>query len=278
VKRYGCILEKEDSLRLKDKKGDRTMIGCDPEAFVVQDDTVIPGTIIFPNHVKIGNLGYVCHDGVQIEYNPYPQKTAINLARSLTELVAVSREIIENEYGKVEIKFVALQDVPLDVIEEAGKADKSALIFGCSPDINVWNDEDHSFRGDASQLPLRFGGGHIHLNIEGGRMAKAEMVRKLERTVGLVVNANSDQDHEATRRNWYGKSGACRIKDYGAEWRCPSSAIFKSLTEPASHPLLDYLVFMEKCLAGKCKDLLSDEEVAGVVNSGGTYSEAWSLM
>lgn len=252
------------------------IFGCDPECFVIHQGKVVPGTILFPNHVKLGNYGYVCHDGVQVEFNPYPQKSYSDLVAVLSYMIEMAMSEITQRVGEADIVFTAVQEVPIDIIKEAGEADRSALEFGCSPDINVWNARDTSFRGDASELPLRFGGGHLHLTVPGNRSRKMEFVRALERTVGLVINSNSPEQ-EAARRQWYGKAGACRIKDYGIEWRTPSSAIFNSLVDSkVDYKLESFLKLVQLVLSDKLKKkFVDDEEVCRIINEGEVITKVW---
>ena len=245
------------------------LVGCDPEFFVMDSSgTIIPGTVAFPTTVMT-RWGYINHDGIAVEINPLPSKSGQEMYEKVNMLI----DVIKNEYGlKPDFASVCI-DVDRDIIQQAGEANPSALEFGCSPDLNAWGDEP-SYRGDASGITRRYSGGHFHLDTGAIYPQKLEQIRTLERTVGLIINSFCDQDKEQERRKFYGKSGCCRVTNYGFEWRVPSSAIFVDSKLPM---VTDGIM---RIVSGKTKvtKLLDDEAVKEVINTGQVVEDAWNFI
>jgi hypothetical protein len=93
--------------------------------------------------------------------------------------------------------------------------------FGCEPDINAWA-EDYNSAPDASST-LRTAGGHIHVGFqfeEGDYKTQFNVVKLMDIFLG-IPSVLLDKDSQ--RRQLYGKAGACRLKEYGIEYRTLSN-------------------------------------------------------
>ena len=195
------------------------IFGADPEFFAAKNGEIIPGTMLIPSTIDTG-WGYITNDGIVLEINPFPGE----IQRLLDNLMGLV-DVAMRETG-CELIFEPRYRVSEAIIELAGTYDTSALEFGCSPDRNIYDDA-MSARMDASKHPWRYAGGHIH--IASGKMDPWLVISSLECELSDDINANSSIEEEYERRKYYGRAGCFRKKPYGAEWRTPSAAIFKSI-------------------------------------------------
>jgi hypothetical protein len=119
--------------------------------------------------------------------------------------------------------------------------------FGCLPDIDAYSLTEKTPFRDSYHNNVRYTGGHIHVGynqqryvdgkgymslsdeeklINSGRIA---IMLDLALGIPLVAMLGNSNDYgEATRRTYYGQAGSYRVKDYGMEYRVPSSAIMMS--------------------------------------------------
>lgn len=116
----------------------------------------------------------------------------------------------------------------------------NAQTFGCEPDFNVWtrsiNPKPGAYINETGDLVeinpnLRSCGGHIHIGYDDPTMEVNELIIK---AMDLCVGVPSVlQEPESMRKKLYGKAGAFRAKEYGAEYRTISNyyAGNKRLTE-----------------------------------------------
>ncbi len=244
------------------------MIGCDPEFFALDSNGNVIPAVEFLTQPILTESGVIVADGIAMEFNPVPGNTPAQLANNITVLKSIIIDRLSSEYDSPSLCFAPSIPIPLEVIERAGRADTTALEFGCSPDLNVYGDKP-SYRGDASKIPWRFAGGHIHIDEEDN-----DCIKCLDMIVGLVINEASEQEPERLRREYYGKAGVYRKKFYGLEWRVPSSAIFAN-----EEVLLTYLNFIDKIVKTYNKidkfPISDAQEVKEIINSGNSYNKAW---
>lgn len=101
---------------------------------------------------------------------------------------------------------------------------EQATTFGCDPDMNCWSGEiNPPPKTTRRNRHLRTAGGHVHVGFDGGDdMSNAfKMAQWLEVFLG-IPSVIKDVDG-ITRRQLYGKAGACRTKPYGVEYRVMSN-------------------------------------------------------
>jgi hypothetical protein len=247
------------------------MIGCDPEFFAFDSENGIIPAVEFLTQPIMTDSGFIVADGIAMEFNPVPASQPADLVAHINYLKHTIITRLQEHYRSPSIIFTSSVPVPLDVIERAGKSNASALEFGCSPDLNVYGDNP-SYRGDASNIPYRFAGGHIHIDAHDTKCIKC-----LDMIVGLVINQAGDKENEKLRREYYGKAGVYREKFYGLEWRVPSSEIFGD-----NKLLLKYITFIDQIVKEYSKidsfPIANEEEVKEVINSGESYDKAWEWM
>lgn len=97
---------------------------------------------------------------------------------------------------------------------------ENAKLFGCEPDYNAW------LMGQTNARPscdsnLRSAGGHIHVGYDKpDHMVSMALIRAMDIHLGLP---SIIQEPDNERKQLYGKAGAFRFKDYGAEYRTISN-------------------------------------------------------
>jgi len=245
-----------------------TMVGADPEFFIFDEGRPIPAVMVLESPIVMKGIGYIQADGIQFECNPIPDN-----AEALTEKITALLERAK-EFG--EVVFAPTIKVEKKIIAMAGAFNSSSLQFGCSPDLSIYG-ERASYRGSAIGIPYRFAGAHIHID------APPEAIKVLDRILGLVINeqvpnVNGDNiiggvEGEALRRQYYGRAGIYRKKEYGSEWRVPSSAILNDFGK-----YLKVAEILSENWEKYDKFPLSEEETKNVINSGLTYPEAWNYI
>jgi len=200
--------------------------GCDPELFIfgpdgqpVSAEGLIPGSKEEPHKVE---YGAVQRDGLAAEFNIDPVDNFRDWNRNIQAVM-----------GQLEAMLPAghtLQAVPsVRFSEEIFLASsKEALALGCSPDYNAWTQTVNPPPSLDHDPFLRCAGGHIHfgwtkdaaLSDPQHMLNCCDLVKQLDWYLGgwsLKLDENTE------RRSLYGKAGACRIKDYGVEYRVLSN-------------------------------------------------------
>jgi hypothetical protein len=202
----------------------KILIGCDPEVFLQEKYSgkyisavgLVGGTKDKPR--KFGPKdGFAIHeDNVAVEYNIPP-------ANSVDQFVANNMIALE-EVNKVaanagcKVAMVDHADFDWDQLQTKG-----AQEFGCNPDFNAWK-----LMPNPSPMPpasLRTAGGHIHIGFEGTTKDKIALVRCLDIFLGIPLNL---LEPNSKRNQLYGSLGACRLKEYGVEYRVPSNIWIRS--------------------------------------------------
>lgn len=107
--------------------------------------------------------------------------------------------------------------------QELESFDKSAFVFGCTPDYNALTGMKNS-SPTATDPGLRTAGGHVHIGF--GDVAKVSRDNQLD--AGLLCDYFHSLpamfiDNDDRRKELYGKAGAIRYKDYGIEYRSLSN-------------------------------------------------------
>lgn len=213
---------------------EKVTIGADPEVFLTKDGKPYPvfgligGTKYSP--LDMGNGIKLQEDNVMAEYNIPPCNN--------------EEEFIHfNLLGLQSIKDIMPDDIDVDISETATFDPKyldneAAKTFGCDPDINAYT-RKRNFATTITE-PIRVAGGHIHVGIElENRRSIFDIVKIFDLTfIPLFL-----KDSDPRRRKFYGKAGSFRLKDYGFEYRTPSSKwlLTKSNIALAYHCVIDGL-------------------------------------
>lgn len=205
-------------------------IGYDVEVFYGNSrraDSIIPplwceGTKSEP--VKIPNgPGYWQRDGVALELNGVPTTGYHTFAKNAATQLSIA--MAQADGYRLHLMFCAdsvLDDLVLD--------SPAARDIGCEPDWNAWTEKINPPQDYMNLGNRRFAGGHLHFSWPGSWKASIREKFQMVRTLDLLLGSLVIRGEEGTglRRNYYGRSGACRIKPYGVEWRVPDNSWFLS--------------------------------------------------
>lgn len=209
------------------------LIGADPEVFVKDPKKnkflaaygIIPGTKKEPyKH----NRGTCQVDGVAMEFNVDPSPNATRFLKSIEDNLSFLSFRLNNYNPDLVISCEPTATFDDDYFQELPPEAKE---MGCDPDHNAYTGEVNP--PPATDLPLRAGGGHIHIgwgkdfDIEdaGHILSCCEVVRQLD--VSLFI-ASHLYDKDTKRRTLYGRPGAFRPKPYGCEYRVLSNRWVRS--------------------------------------------------
>ena len=190
-------------------------IGADPELFVIDGDEPVPvigklgGTKDQPIRVE---CGAVQEDNVLAEFNIDPAHTEKEFIHNINTVMGE----MQARLPKFELRIASSLHFSQEILMKAGK---QAIEFGCNPDLNAWT-------GGLNKPPnpyttLRTAGGHVHVGYDVPDMNnRLEVIKMMDILIG-IPSVILDPDRE--RRRMYGRAGACRVKDYGVEYRVLSN-------------------------------------------------------
>jgi hypothetical protein len=207
-------------------------VGADPEVFVSKNGSffpaigLVPGTKTDPFKVE---KGAVQVDGLALEFNIDPAKSYEEFQENI-DVVSTKLRSMVPDYEFMKTPAITLSRLHKAIIP------KKDLMIGCSADFNAYSEELND--GPPQDSDVRAAGGHVHIGgfftphtTTGQKYAlSCRLARLMDRYVG-VYSVLWDKDD--LRRKIYGKAGACRLKNYGIEYRTLSNQwIFsKTLTK-----------------------------------------------
>ncbi len=169
--------------------------------------------------IKIPNgVGFWQRDGVALELNGMPTTGYRTFSRNAT--IQLNAALLKDGYF-----LSSSSEAQLD--EETFLTSPAARDIGCEPDYNAWTEKINPPPSYHSLGRNRYAGGHLHFSWPRSRSAsrdeKFQMVRTLDLLLGSLV---LEKEKPSCRRDHYGRSGACRLKPYGVEWRAPDNSWF----------------------------------------------------
>jgi hypothetical protein len=191
-------------------------IGCDPELFLQNEHGkfisavgLIGGTKWKPK--KISKVGHaIQEDNVSVEFNIPPCEGVQDFVSHINFVLSH----LEKKAAKMQLHFA--KNVAAVSFQEDQLQTLAAQTFGCEPDYNAWTLKDNP-RPHCSDPNLRSCGGHVHV---GTKLDKIAVIRSMDLHLGVPSVV---MDTDIKRRQLYGKAGAFRPKDYGAEYRSLSN-------------------------------------------------------
>jgi hypothetical protein len=200
-------------------------IGADPELFVFRNGepisahNLIPGTKADPFPVPGGAVQV---DGTAAEFNINPATTFDEFNYNIESVLENLRALLPDD--------CELRAVPVVVWPEEyfSTLPFVATELGCMPDFDAWTGRRNPKPRLKSNPTLRTAAGHIHIGFtEGASLQDTKHImaaRQMAQLMDLHVGAWSvEVDTDKTRRQLYGKAGACRYKTYGVEYRTLSN-------------------------------------------------------
>ena len=135
----------------------RILVGADPEVFVSHNGKIIsgygliPGTKTAPFAV---NGGAVQVDGMALEFNIDPAETEEEFLHSIGSVLNQMREMIP-EHQLILEAVANFDEAYMKTLPE------EALLLGCDPDFNAWEQCQNNPPNAASTM--RTAAGHIHV-------------------------------------------------------------------------------------------------------------------
>lgn len=205
----------------------KILVGCDPEVFVKQGGLfksaygLIKGDKKNPQKV---NRGAVQVDGMALEFNIDPAHTEDEFCINVQDVFNTMKQMVPD----YEVVAVPVAHFDPDYIKNQPM---EALELGCDPDYNAWNSTINTKPN--GNRPMRTASGHIHIGWTDNAVVDDpehinscnSVIRQMDFYLGLP---SLMYDDDQQRREMYGKSGCCRYKPYGTEYRTLSNAWLKS--------------------------------------------------
>jgi hypothetical protein len=201
------------------------LFGADPEGFVVDKNgkpvapSMIPGTKDKPHKV---DGGAIQRDGMAAEFN-------VDAANTFKEWNNNFEKVMKALEGFLP-KGHSMSWAPSVTFDENvfAKAPDEYKELGCSPDWNAWEEDLNPPPFCEDKPYLRTASGHIHIGWgENYSLDDAlhqrncfDFVKQLDWFLG---GWSLKYDPDPTRRELYGRAGACRLKSYGVEYRVLSN-------------------------------------------------------
>lgn len=219
---------------------DGMTIGADPEIFMTRDKDVLPAWKFLGSKAKPtktppcggGNPQTTYWDGFQTEFTTNPHSC---LAYFTDEIQNGLKTIwLAGQAHDKKARFSTSSVLPVDP-EILDTAKEEHVEFGCMPSRNVYGLEGNKISG--RMVPMRFAGGHVHLGIpKQYRERIPEMVKSLDRLLGLPCVSFFSAWDSPVRREFYGLPGEYRTPPHGLEYRTLSNAWL-------IHPVLTHMVY-----------------------------------
>lgn len=198
-------------------------IGSDPELFVKRGNQIasVAGLLGCTKEQKLHLSSNVRlqEDNVLAEFdiNPCVGFDAFNNA------IQEGLDLTQRELAKHGYEIAEGVSSHIYTESELNSFDKSAFVFGCTPDFNAFTGRQNA-SPTSSNPGLRTAGGHIHIGY--GNTAPVNKQNQL--TAGVLCDFFLSLpamflDNDDRRKELYGKAGAIRFKDYGIEYRSLSN-------------------------------------------------------
>ena len=219
-------------------------LGFDPEFFAEDENgNVIPAWMWLPDKENklyqaypgdTWGAGYFYWDGFQAEFavteSPTCMQTGVHILQfSLQQL----DYLLKKKFPKAHISAKSTYN-----IDQATLVNCSAqqVAFGCMPSKNAYG-EPYRTVANPYMETLRPAGGHIHFGLNNGEDEESivNIVKGMDKIVGVISVALFDGMDNPDRRKLYGRAGEYRTPEHGLEYRVLSNAWL-------THPTVAFLV------------------------------------
>lgn len=197
-------------------------LGCDVEhGLYFQGDLIsaigkIPGEKTNP--FPLSNGGGLQVDNVLLEWNAPP---ATSLNEFIDNIQGTINEI-KNRFPQYTLGYKSWYDYPKEELN-----DPFAWVIGCEPDYNAYQwmfapkEDCINYKPSYGATKRRTAAGHIHTSTITDPVLSSKYLRLLDMYLGLP---SLYLDDDRFRRNFYGKAGSFRTKEYspgivGVEYR-----------------------------------------------------------
>ena len=250
-------------------------MGTDPEMFVKVGNDLLPAFKFLPakdqsdEWLRPDERPYYIYkkmfwDGFQAEWTTTQSYTCLSwlvdeVQSALKDLDARAKAF--NPLAELSLDNVVR--IPAAVLDETPDA---YVQLGCNPSRNAYKDKA-MFAGNPRKLRYRFAGGHMHFDWRGTVEESREVVKVMDKVLGVWCVGAAKNFDKPIRRKYYGLAGEYRKPSYGIEYRTPSNFWL-------SHPITMHAVFelgraaMTLHKANKSDWWIADEdEVQSVINN-----------
>lgn len=241
---YLAITEEVTKITMSDSERDKLILkmgvrntprtvegqGSDPEMFVVnKEGMVIPAFKFLPHKRDVRDI-QPFWDGFQAEYNIPGQSCLDGSLSNLRSGLINLRNAAVKAGGDLTIKSV------LPIPPHMLKNEKEEFVqFGCMPSKNVYDMK--GIQAEGKDTPVRFAGGHIHLQLNDAQKKKIpQYIKALDAILGVATVSLFGKMDDPIRRKYYGLAGEYRTPSHGVEYRTLSNAWL-------CHPTITYIVF-----------------------------------
>lgn len=198
-------------------------IGSDPEMFVKKGGTIssVAGQLGCSKEEKLhlSNTVRLQEDNVLAEFDINPCHGFEEFNQNMVDGINLVRQFL-NSRGLDIAEGVSSH---VYSSEELKSFDKSAFVFGCTPDFNALTGLRNP-SPSAADPGLRTAGGHVHI----GFKESIKVDKNNQLTAGVLCDYYHSlpslfMDNDTRRKELYGKAGAIRFKEYGIEYRSLSN-------------------------------------------------------
>jgi hypothetical protein len=222
-----------------------TIFGCDPELFLVDPliGCVPPAALRADYGMKFkgktiisGDDWRLIEDGAATEINMAPSND-INEFFDRIERAKAAAIKLGKDFGLAARIYPCIAFNVKKFWEDRDDTFKDCVRFGCDPDLDIYSGK-YSTEISASNIPERYGGGHIHMQAPESNPSLFEenyyhITRLMDVLVGNTAVAIRRPDNEwitaeKSRLKYYGRPGKIRLQEYpngckGIEYRTPSN-------------------------------------------------------
>jgi hypothetical protein len=226
--------------------------GFDPEVFVLDGEgQVLPAFRFLPGKKELqkglynaqttdkfgSQCGYQLQmfwDGFQAEFASAHgfschQGAVDAIQQGLSHILAAAKKLDP----QARLTHQCVVETPLELLEQCAIEHTD---LACQPSQNAYGESEHLIGLEPRQLPFRFAGFHIHLNLPNRQEEQyRQLVRMLDAVVGVASVSLLAGLEDPRRRRYYGLAGEYRLPKHGLEYRVLSSAAL-------AHPLLAMLL------------------------------------
>lgn len=215
------------------------MVGADPEFFLYDPEREVYVSAIGKiggtkeNPRPIDNKGsFVQEDNVLGEMNIIPAKTSMEFVNN----VDLVRKYLKRHVFPLRMNFSPVVNFTMADLDSP-----AAWVNGCDEDFSAWEKVENEIPSLIGNTQ-RTAGGHIHISYDKPTISSMlDLIKALDIFVGVPL---SRYEHNSVRQETYGRAGNFRPKDYGVEYRTPSSlwaesndkvyAVFESVIQTIS--------------------------------------------
>jgi hypothetical protein len=200
------------------------LIGCDPEVFLQVNQVIVPcvgmlpGTKQAPHPVPKSRRGLkIQEDGVTLEFNVNPvtrDKFTAQVNMAMAEMAGYVLKKIPGAGWEAKATHTFTDDQLMS---------EQAMTMGCDPDCVAWDRGKQRLPPSIKQIGNdRFAGGHIHFGYDKASCAVPPWaIIQFVEVIGYGQLLKNDK--QGRRREFYGRPGLYREKDYGVDYRTPSN-------------------------------------------------------